>query len=99
MLSEDFEVCGFWRSIETVRILDPTVGSGAFLFAALNVLEPLYEACLDRMGAFIAEAERLDGDGAAHRYTDFRAILERAATQEEPARPSRRCRRARRSGH
>jgi hypothetical protein len=33
----------FWHAIEQVRILDPTCGSGAFLFAALNVLEPLYE--------------------------------------------------------
>jgi hypothetical protein len=39
----------FWQAIEHVTILDPTVGSGAFLFAALNILEPLYEACLDRM--------------------------------------------------
>ena len=28
----------FWQAIESVTILDPTVGSGAFLFAALNVL-------------------------------------------------------------
>ena len=30
---------------------------GAFLFAALNILEPLYEACLDRMEGFLAAAE------------------------------------------
>ena len=45
----------FWHAITTVTILDPTCGSGAFLFAALNILEPLYEACLDRMEAFVAE--------------------------------------------
>ena len=39
----------FYESIERITILDPTCGSGAFLLAALNVLEPLYEACLDRM--------------------------------------------------
>jgi hypothetical protein len=39
-----------------VSVLDPTCGSGAFLFAALNILEPLYEACLDRMEAFLDEA-------------------------------------------
>ena len=33
-------------------MLDPTCGSGAFLFAALNILEPLYETCIDRMQAF-----------------------------------------------
>ena len=42
-----------------ITILDPTCGSGAFLFAALNVLEPLYEACLDRMEGFIEDARKL----------------------------------------
>ena len=46
---------GFWQAITTITVLDPTGGSGAFIFAALNILEPLYEACLDRMEAFLAE--------------------------------------------
>jgi hypothetical protein len=45
----------FWNAISTITVLDPTGGSGAFIFAALNILEPLYEACLDRMEAFLAE--------------------------------------------
>jgi Eco57I restriction-modification methylase len=45
----------FWQAIEKVTVLDPACGSGAFLFAALNILEPLYEACLDRMDAFLYE--------------------------------------------
>ena len=45
----------FWRAITEVTVLDPTCGSGAFLFAALNILEPLYEACLDRMQVFLDE--------------------------------------------
>jgi len=45
----------FWQSITTITVLDPTGGSGAFIFAALNILEPLYEACLDRMESFLAE--------------------------------------------
>ena len=51
----------FWRAIAGnanspgITILDPTGGSGAFIFAALNVLEPLYEACLERMEVFLAE--------------------------------------------
>jgi hypothetical protein len=45
----------FWQAVVTITVLDPTGGSGAFLFAALNILEPLYEACLDRMEAFLAE--------------------------------------------
>ena len=45
----------FWQAITAITVLDPTGGSGAFIFAALNTLEPLYEACLDRMEAFLAE--------------------------------------------
>jgi hypothetical protein len=44
-----------WNAITTITVLDPTGGSGAFIFAALNILEPLYEGCLDRMEAFLAE--------------------------------------------
>jgi hypothetical protein len=47
----------FYHAIEKVTVLDPTCGSGAFLFAALNILEPLYEACLDRMQVFINELD------------------------------------------
>jgi hypothetical protein len=48
-----------WHAIERVTILDPTCGSGAFLFAALNILEPLYESCLERMEGFLADDERM----------------------------------------
>ncbi len=61
----------FWQAIRHISILDPTCGSGAFLFAAVNILVPLYEACLDRMQAF------LDDAGAGRRYTDFRETLDR----------------------
>jgi hypothetical protein len=45
----------FYKAIREVTILDPTCGSGAFLFAALTILEPLYEACITRMEQFVAE--------------------------------------------
>ena len=64
----------FWRAINQVTVLDPTCGSGAFLFAALNILEPLYEACLHRMEAFVAELAH--GDHHPHKYRDFREVLE-----------------------
>ncbi len=51
------ELLRVWQAIESITILDPTVGSGAFLFAALNVLEPLYEACLERMQAFVDDLD------------------------------------------
>ncbi|MFW6106698.1 MAG: RNA-binding domain-containing protein, partial [bacterium] len=41
-----------------ISILDPTCGSGAFLFAALNILEPLHDACLERMARFLEEADQ-----------------------------------------
>ena len=67
----------FWKAITEVTILDPTCGSGAFLFAALNILEPLYEACLDRMQAFLDEVHRISESQSSRRYSDFRDILER----------------------
>ncbi|MDE7465570.1 MAG: Eco57I restriction-modification methylase domain-containing protein [Muribaculaceae bacterium] len=42
----------FYHALQEVSILDPTCGSGAFLFAAMNILEPLYEICIDRMQEF-----------------------------------------------
>jgi hypothetical protein len=55
-----------------ITILDPTCGSGAFLFAALNVLEPMYEACLDRMEGFVEDAKKLGKPAEA----DFAKVLE-----------------------
>lgn len=54
-----------WTIFEAIRsmtILDPTCGSGAFLFAALNVLEPLYDAGLGRVAGIVDEVENLDVD-------------------------------------
>jgi hypothetical protein len=65
----------FWKSIEGVTILDPTCGSGAFLFAALNILEPLYATCLDRMEAFIADLNRADPRHDPKKVKDFKATL------------------------
>ncbi|MDY5670905.1 MAG: SAM-dependent methyltransferase, partial [Prevotella sp.] len=45
----------FYGELLRVTILDPTCGSGAFLFAALNLLEPLYEVCISRMEEFNAQ--------------------------------------------
>ena len=43
----------FYEVIKEMTILDPTCGSGAFLFAALNILEPLYNSCISRMEDFL----------------------------------------------
>lgn len=36
-----------WAALTELKIIDPTCGSGAFLFAALNLLVPVYEALLE----------------------------------------------------
>ena len=49
----------FYAQLRKVTILDPTCGSGAFLFAALNILEPLYEVCIDRMQTWVQDNPNL----------------------------------------
>ncbi len=71
----------FWKAITEVTILDPTCGSGAFLFAALNILEPLYEVCLNRMQTFLDELEHFPRGSdlrsrIPEKFSDFRKILE-----------------------
>ena len=48
-------VLHFYKALQRVTILDPTCGSGAFLFATMNILEPLYEVCIERMQEFNAQ--------------------------------------------
>ena len=74
----------FWKAIKEVTILDPTCGSGAFLFAALNILEPLYEACLDRMGGFVDELRYAGDTPHPNKYGDFRADLDRIKEHPNP---------------
>jgi hypothetical protein len=72
----------FYESIEKVTILDPTCGSGAFLVAALNILQPLYAACLDRMQSFIDQCDKTSEShkwGRDYHVDHFRAILMQVA--------------------
>ncbi|TAH50387.1 MAG: SAM-dependent methyltransferase [Chloroflexota bacterium] len=84
----------FWDALEKVSVLDPTCGSGAFLFAALDILEPLYEACLERMQAFVDEGSQnsefsensefsvtlqVSTRGGFQKYADFNKTLARVA--------------------
>ena len=68
----------FYKAIAKVSVLDPTCGSGAFLFAALNLLKPLYEACLDRIQLFVDELEAA-GPHHPRKLEDFRDILAESA--------------------
>lgn len=70
-----------------ISVLDPTCGSGAFLFAALNVLEPLYEACLDRMEGFVEDLERAKAAGDkvdSRKFADFRRTMAEVADHPNP---------------
>ena len=76
----------FWHAIRDVSVLDPTCGSGAFLFAALNILEPLYTACIECMRGFIDDLERSERPHSPNALSDFREILEQVEKH-----PSERC--------
>ncbi|MDE2716595.1 MAG: Eco57I restriction-modification methylase domain-containing protein, partial [Chloroflexota bacterium] len=65
----------FWHAIRDVSILDPSCGSGAFLFAALNILEPLYTACLEGMRGFLDDFERTEHDSSPEVFNDFKDVL------------------------
>jgi hypothetical protein len=69
----------FYKALAQISVLDPTCGSGAFLFAALNVLEPLYEASLERMQGFVDDLDRSAEKPHPEKFSDFRKILEQVA--------------------
>ena len=69
----------FWRALESITVLDPTCGSGAFLFAAMNILEPLYEACIDRMRFFLSEPEGRDAESIC----EFRKVFDLVEAEEK----------------
>ena len=66
----------FYKALVKITILDPTCGSGAFLFAAMNILEPLYEACINRMEEFMEEQKG--------KYMFFEETLNRIYSDEHP---------------
>lgn len=66
----------FYKALVKITVLDPTCGSGAFLFAAMNILEPLYESCIGRMRAFV------DEEGG--KFKSFDEILKRVDSPEHP---------------
>ena len=46
-LDSEADLKQIWERLSTLSIIDPTCGSGAFLFAALEVLEDVYSALID----------------------------------------------------
>lgn len=65
----------FYASLEQITILDPTCGSGAFLFAAMNILEPLYDSCLSRMDDYLNHDYKGIMDRNVRRFFDEKLEL------------------------
>ena len=72
-------VRAFWKAATEVSILDPTCGSGAFLFAALNILEPIYTACLEAMQGFLDDLDRSERKHHPEKLSNFRKVLNEVA--------------------
>ncbi len=68
-------VSAFWKALASVSVLDPTCGSGAFLFAALNILEPLYSACLEAMEGFLDDLKRSRRKHSPRKLSNFKAVI------------------------
>lgn len=84
----------FYKAIEKVTILDPTCGSGAFLFAAMNILEPVYEILIERMRSFVYDEDRINAEKYASRkggflfkYPFFREVLGKVSGLKDPGDP------------
>ena len=72
-------VRAFWKAIVNVSVLDPTCGSGAFLFAALNILQPLYSTCLEAMAGFLDDLKHSQRPRSPQALSDFRKVLDYVA--------------------
>ncbi len=69
------QVC--YEALSHLSILDPTCGSGAFLFAALEILATLYSACLTRIQHIISQQHFTV---SSPETTMLQALIERATT-------------------
>ncbi len=69
-------IAKFYKALQGVSILDPTCGSGAFLFAAMNILEPLYEVCIERMQEFNARNPKLFKEELAEISNKYRSNIQ-----------------------
>ena len=68
-------VRAIWNALTKISVLDPACGSGAFLFAALNILEPLYSATMQAMRDFLADLETSKHHHPPKALQDFQQIL------------------------
>jgi hypothetical protein len=65
-----------------LSVLDPTCGSGAFLFAALSILKPLYDATLRTLHAVRNDALIAGEKSSPEKWAEVDEILARFATEK-----------------
>ena len=86
--SED-QLKAWWSALNSLTVLDPACGSGAFLFTALNLLEPLYTKVFEAMQTTVADARRAadhaDRAFERGRWKPFTDVLDEAARHANPA--------------
>ena len=71
-------VRAMWSALTKISVLDPACGSGAFLFAALNIVEPLYSATMQAMREFLADLKTSQRQRPPKVLQDFKKILDEA---------------------
>ena len=71
-------VRAMWSALTKISVLDPACGSGAFLFAALNILEPLYSATMQAMRGFLSDLENAVRPRPLKALQYFRDVLNEA---------------------
>ncbi|MFC5931722.1 hypothetical protein D6T64_04630 [Cryobacterium melibiosiphilum] len=69
-LNSPEQVMTAWRILQEIRVIDPTCGSGAFLFAALKILQPMYSAVLDSLERHLKTVSLPEGDALLARVHD-----------------------------
>jgi hypothetical protein len=82
--SEPDLLSAFYTTLKNMTVLDPTCGSGAFHFAAVNILGRLYTACISRMEMFGREWERTGEKGHARYRKAFAEELDEIGKHQNP---------------
>ena len=77
------DIASLWEILSSLKVIDPTCGSGAFLFAALVTLEALYGAVLDAARLHVqtsptSDAKRIVDEANGHSSASY-YILKHAA--------------------
>ena len=61
----------FYKALNSFTIVGPTCGIGAFLFALINIFEPLCQSCIGTMEKFVnslLSGEMCKGQRGRHKY-------------------------------